>query len=222
MPWQESTLNVLIVFAHPEPASFSGALKDTAIETLGALGHDVEVSDLYADRFQPAGGPGDFTHQVAAPFDYLAEQRNATAGGSSSATILREQQKLMRADLLMFNFPMWWFGTPAILKGWIDQVLAAGFAYDRDSRFETGRFRGKRGMLTVTTGSLGDRYTKDGPLAYAPMQETLHPLHRGVFEYIGLTVLEPFIAYGVSRASEAERKAQLDAYSLHLTHQIAG
>lgn len=221
-PRREGALNVLIVFAHPEPASFSAALKDVAVETLGALGHAVEVSDLYADRFQPAGGRDDFTHRITEPFDYLAEQRRATAGGSSSAEILREQRKLGRADLLMFNFPMWWFGAPAVLKGWIDRVLAAGFAYDRDSRFETGRFRGRRGMLTVTTGSLGDRYSKDGPLAYAPMQETLHPLHRGVFEYIGLTVLDPFVAYGVARASDAERQAQLDAYRLHLERQLGG
>lgn len=210
----------MIVFAHPEPASFSGALKDVAVKTLGALGHGVDVSDLYADRFQPAGASQDFTHAVDDPFDYLAEQRKATAGGSYSAEILREQQKLMHADLLMLNFPMWWFGAPAILKGWIDRVLSAGFAYDRDSRFKTGRFRGKRGMLTVTTGSLEDRYMNEGPLAYASMQNTLHPLQRGVLEYIGLTVLEPFTAYGVSRASEAERQAQLDAYRTHLTHQI--
>lgn len=210
----------MIVFAHPEPASFSGALKDVAVDTLGALGHSTVISDLYAEGFQAVGGPGDFTHAITEPFDYLAEQRVATAGGSSSADILREQQRLIGADLLMFNFPIWWFGAPAILKGWVDRVIAADFAYDRNSRFRTGRFQGKRGMLTVTTGSVDDRYTKEGPVAFAPMQETLHPIHRGIFEYIGLTVLEPFVAYGVSRATDAERQAQLDAYRTHLQRHV--
>jgi NAD(P)H dehydrogenase (quinone) len=195
-------------------------LKDVAVDTLEALGYGVTVSDLYASRFAAVGTPHDFTHAVQEPFDYLAEQRTASAGNSYSAEIASEQRKLLEADVLLLNFPMWWFGAPAILKGWIDRVLAAGFAYDRDSRFETGRFRGKRGMLTVTTGSVHDRYSKDGPLAFAPMQETLHPLNRGVLEYIGMRALEPFVAYGVTRLPDAERQGLLDAYRTHLTCHI--
>jgi NAD(P)H dehydrogenase (quinone) len=53
-------MNVLLVYAHPEPASFNGALKDLAVEVLTGAGHSVEVSDLYAMRFDPVTGPGDF------------------------------------------------------------------------------------------------------------------------------------------------------------------
>lgn len=213
-------MNVLIVFAHPEPESFSGALKDVAVTTLRECGHDVVVSDLYRDGFSPVGDRHDFSHASEAPFVYQAEQRRAHREASYCASIASEQAKLSAADLVMFNFPLWWFGPPAILKGWIDRVMSVGFAYDSDRRFEDGGLSGRKGLLTVTTGSPAERFVKDGARAYAPMDETLLPLQKGLFPYVGMTGLEPFVAYAAARVDPATRTRYLADYRAHLEAQI--
>ena len=58
-------MNVLIVYAHPEPKSFNGAMKDLAVATLAGVGHVVTVSDLYAMRFNPVVGAEDFEGERA-------------------------------------------------------------------------------------------------------------------------------------------------------------
>jgi len=110
-------VRVLVVFAHPEPASFSAALKDVAVETLTRLGHTVVVSNLYAEGFNPVGGPDDVVHAPSCPFDYQGEQRRAASGGTFAPDIAERQRQVLGCDVLMLSFPMWWYGPPAILKG---------------------------------------------------------------------------------------------------------
>lgn len=122
-------MNVLIVHAHEEPKSFNGAMRDTAVTVLAESGHTVEVSDLYAMKFNPVGGKHDFT-ALADPdfFKYGVEQTKATEARKFAPDVVAEQEKLCRAGFLIFQFPLWWFGLPAILKGWVDRVFAAGLA----------------------------------------------------------------------------------------------
>ena len=76
-------MNVLIVYAHPEPSSFNGALKDLAVEVLTGAGQSVEVSELYALGFDPVTGPGDFLERARRDVFHLqTEQRHATATGT--------------------------------------------------------------------------------------------------------------------------------------------
>lgn len=213
-------MNILIVYAHPEPESFSGALKDVAVATLSAAGHSVEVSDLYRQRFSPVGDREDFDHATDSPFVYQAEQRRAHREASYCDAISLEQDKLLAADLLMLNFPLWWFGPPAILKGWIDRVMSVGFAYDSDRRFEDGGLKGRRGLITVTTGSPAERFVSGGARAYAPMDDTLLPLQKGLFHYVGITGLAPFVAYAAARVAPPVRERYLADYRRHLEQQI--
>lgn len=110
--------NVLIVYAHPEPKSFNAALCARAASALTAAGHDVTVSDLYGEGFDPLAGRHDFT-TVADPdrFHYQTEQAHAARHGGFSAELAREQARVEAADLLVLQFPLWWGGVPAILKG---------------------------------------------------------------------------------------------------------
>ena len=122
--------NVLIVHAHPEPKSLTSALKDLAVETLTAQGHAVQISDLYAANWKAVADRDDFLDQAQPDrLGYAAESRHAFATGSQSSDVEAEQQKLLWADAVLLSFPMWWFGMPAILKGWVDRVFAYGFAY---------------------------------------------------------------------------------------------
>ena len=204
-------MNVLIVYAHPEPRSFNGALKDLAVDVLTGAGHNVQVSDLYAMNFPAAGGPADFTERVnPALFGYQAEQ----AAGHFTPELQAEIDKLAWCDLLIFQFPLWWFSLPAILKGWVDRVFAFGFAYDRAKAYETGTFQNKIAMLSFTTGSPAPTYSKDG--RHGSIDELILHIQRGMLYFLGMKVLPPFIAYSAPRASDDERRAYLDAYRARL------
>ncbi|HYQ82555.1 MAG TPA: NAD(P)H-dependent oxidoreductase, partial [Rubrobacter sp.] len=208
-------MNVLIVYAHPEPASFNGALKDLAVEVLTGAGHSVEVSDLYAMGFSAVTGPGDFLDRARHDVFHLqTEQRHATATGTFVPEIQAEMDKLVRADLLIFQFPLWWVGPPAILKGWVDRVLAAGFSYGGANFFDQGIFRGKRALLSLTTGSGPTAFGPDG--LSGPIDAILWPLQHGTFYFVGMDVLPPFVAWNAPRVGEEGRKQYLEEYRQRL------
>lgn len=103
----------------------------------------------------------------------------------------------MRADLLVLIFPLWWGGLPAIVKGWFDRVCAYGVAYADGRRFERGYFVGRRAVLGLTTGGTTERFSAGG--SYGEMRHVLHSVRRCILEYLGLEVVEPFVAYAAPR-----------------------
>jgi len=204
-------MNVLIVYAHPEPQSFNGALKDTAVEVLSGAGHTVQVSDLYAMKFDPAGGPGDFLQREdPSCFRYQREQIHADKNGLFTPELAAEMEKLFWADLLIFQFPLWWFSLPAILKGWVDRVFAMGFSYDLGRAYDSGFFPKKKGMLVLTTGGPAAAYTPEGKNGYMP--DVLLHINRGMLHFLGLQVLPPFIAYAAARVPPEQRAEYLSAF----------
>ena len=213
---QNRRMNVLLVFAHPEPASFSAALKNEAVATLAQSGHAVTVSDLYAMGWNPALGPDEFAHDRA-DADYLdlsREQEHAHRNDSHAADVRAEQAKVAAADLVLFHFPVWWFGMPAILKGWVDRVFARGFAYSAGRKYERGHFKGKRAMLCITTGTASTLYEPDG--IDGNLLHVLWPIHNGMLAYTGFTVLPPYVAWMPGRVDAAARAAYLAGYRARL------
>jgi NAD(P)H dehydrogenase (quinone) len=208
-------VHVLIIYAHPEPTSFTGALKDRAVEALIGAGHTVEISDLYAEGFNPVAGRHDFT-TTANPerFHYQTEQELAAQSGTFAEDIKREQERLEAADLLVLQFPLWWGGPPAILKGWCERVLAYGFGYIDGRRFDSGLFKGRRAVFSVTTGGTPERFSSEG--VYGEIERVLYPTERLLLQYMGFEVIPPFVAYAAPRVSEAERKAYLDAWEVRV------
>jgi NAD(P)H dehydrogenase (quinone) len=209
-------VNVLIVYAHPEPKSFNGAMKDVAVATLRGAGHDVVVSDLYATRFSAVVGPGDFKgERVNGEFLGIAtEQTKAFETGTLAQDIVAEQEKLRSADLVILQFPIWWFGMPAILKGWADRIFARGFAYIAGRKYDTGMFRGKAAMVATTTGTSADTYAPDG--IDGDILNVLWPVHNGLLRYSGFDVYPPFVAYMPGRVGQAQRAACLEGYRKRL------
>jgi len=216
-------MNVLIVYAHPEPRSLNGSLKDFAVARLEAAGHTVRVSDLYAMRWKPLVDTGDdLDHEAGSRFDPSAASKRAFAAGRQSADIAGEQDKLRWADALVLQFPLWWFSMPAILKGWIDRVYAYGFAYgvgehsDRrwGERYGQGTMRGKRAMLIVTTGGWESHYSSRG--INGPIDDVLFPIQHGVLFYPGFDVLPPFLVHRTSRVDEARFAQVRDALGRRL------
>ena len=203
-------MKVLLVFAHPEPRSLNGALRDVAIKELEAQGHEVRVSDLYADRWKSEVDRADFPSLAPdAPFKPAKASGEAFAANALTEDVRAEHEKLLWADALILQFPLWWYTMPAILKGWVDRVYAYGFAYgvgehsDKHwgDRFGEGTFAGKRAMLLVTTGGWEEHYAARG--VNGPMDDLLFPINHGILYYPGYDVLPPFVAYRVDRLDEA-------------------
>ncbi len=213
-------MNVLIVLAHPEPKSFNGALFDTALETLRAAGHAVTVSDLYRMGFNPVSDRGNFL-TVKDP-EYLklqVEETYATEQQGFAPEIEAEIRKIEACDLMILQFPLWWFGLPAILKGWFDRVLAMSRTYGYGNIYQTGKFRGKRALLSLTTGGPEAAYIKGG--FNGDIDAVLRPIQRGILQFVGFDVLAPHIVYGPVRVDDATRQAWLAEWKNRL-QEIAG
>ena len=209
-------MKVLIVHAHPNPQSFNGALTTTAVQALTSQGHQVQVSDLYALGWNAILGSGEFPNPDNCDyFDPAKEQEHAYKTGTVCLDVAREQAKVMDADLLILQFPVWWFSMPAILKGWVDRVLSRGFAYASGHKYDTGLLKGKRAMLSLTTGTASTLYAPSG--IDGDLHHILWPIHNGILAYTGFTVLAPFTAWMPSQVSLEERERYLQAYAQRLT-----
>ncbi len=208
-------MHTLLVYAHPEPQSFTHALLEQAKRTLAETGHSFEVSDLYGEAFNPVAGRHDFmTVADSESFAYQKEQALAAQCQGFAADIEREQQRVGRAELTIFFFPLWWGAPPAILKGWFDRVMAFGFAYVDGTRFETGLFKGKRAMACVVTGGTAKRFSEGG--TYGAMSQVLWPFQHCALEYLGQECLDPFVAYAAPRIEEAARHRYLAEWNQRL------
>ncbi|HVZ44192.1 MAG TPA: NAD(P)H-dependent oxidoreductase [Ramlibacter sp.] len=204
-------MNVLTVFAHPEPRSFGRALLDAGSSALRSAGHEVTVSDLYAMNFNPVAGPGDFSaRRFPQALQYDREQKFAHQHNAFAPDIQAEIDKLLGCDLLILQFPLWWFSVPAIMKGWIDRVLVNGVAYGTGRRFDTGGMRGKRAMIATTTGCYPEMMAPDGLLAAFDIN--LWHLQHGTLAYSGFDVLPAFKAWSIQYTDEASRAGYIEAY----------
>ena len=207
-------MKVLVVYWHPEPQSFNGAMFRTACETLARAGHEVKTSDLQEMNFNPVSGRDNFT-TVNDPnyFKQQTEEMHATEMNGFAADIESEIEKLEWCDLLILQFPLWWFGLPAVLKGWVDRVFAMGRTYCGGRIYEDGVYRGKRVLLSLTTGGPEEGYSKG--VARGDMTAILLPIHRSML-FVGFDILAPQLVYGPVRMTDEEREQQLATYDERL------
>lgn len=210
---KEICMNVLIVFAHPEARSFNGALKDTAVDTLTDQGHNVQVSDLYSMRWKSQLDQHDIPGErnSADFFNAPAEQEKMERTTGATPDVRTEQEKMQWCDLMIFQFPVWWFGMPAILKGWVDRTFTRGFAYKSGQKYDSGVFRGKRAMICATTGTASSLYEPDG--IDGDINHILWPIHNGIFHYAGFDVLPPFMAWSADNTSPTVREGYLNQWA---------
>ncbi len=203
-------MNILLVFAHPEPRSLGASLRDVAVRELETQGHTVRVSDLYAEGWKSEIDRADFP--LLGPDERLkvaAASGEAFAADALTADVKAEQDKLLWADVVILQFPLWWFTMPAILKGWVDRVYSYGFAYGVGEHSDTrwgdrygeGTLAGKRAMLLVTAGGWEEHYSARG--INGPIDDLLFPINHGILFYPGFDVLPPFVVYQADRINEA-------------------
>jgi NAD(P)H dehydrogenase (quinone) len=211
-------MKTLIVYAHQEKNSFNSALKEKSVSVLRQMNHEIVISDLYAMNFKAVADREDF-RGIGQPdhINYLMEQKKATAAGTLSPDILAEQNKIQWADLIIFHCPVWWFSVPAILKGWFDRVLTAGFAWDFGKIYNKGLLVGKKAMLVVTTGGPAESYSAQGPHG-VDIQQVLYTVNHGTLYFCGMAVLPPFVAFSVLQTGDDGRKKYLTQYEERLNN----
>ena len=216
-------MNIFLVYAHPEPKSLNGSLKDFTVQRLQSAGHTVQVSDLYAMHWKATVDANDSLDGAAGErFDASLASALAFERGRQSPDIAREQEKLLWADAVILQFPLWWYAMPAILKGWVDRVYAYGFAYGVGEhsdthwgdRFGQGTLAGKRAMLMVTAGGWESHYAPRG--INGPIDDLLFPIQHGILYYPGFDVLPPFVVYRTGKTDEARYAKLCDALGQRL------
>jgi NAD(P)H dehydrogenase (quinone) len=208
-------VRLFIVHAHHEPASFNSALTREATASLSAAGHEVVVSDLYAMGFDPVSDRRNFK-TVKDP-NYLKQQNEesyASENNGYAVELQAEMDKLAWCDALILQFPLWWLGLPAILKGWVDRVFAVGRTYGGGRYFNRGILAPRRAMCSVTVGGPADAYSSVG--AYGPLDPILRPINHGILGFVGFAVVEPFVVHAPARMSQEGRVDCLRAYRSRL------
>jgi NAD(P)H dehydrogenase (quinone) len=183
-------MNILIVYAHPNPRSFNHAILEVVEATLRERGRATRVHDLYQMQFR----------SVLDGEDLLRNWR-----GDLPVDTRREQDAVRWAQGLVFIYPIWWFGPPAILKGWIDRVFTRKFAFDFGPEGMRGLLIHERALIVNTLGGDEASYQKEGwhDLLVRPMAE-------GVLGACGVRKVIHRAFYQVTTVSQPERQAMLD------------
>ncbi|UCV08719.1 NAD(P)H-dependent oxidoreductase [Dechloromonas denitrificans] len=152
-------MNTLVVIAHPLSNSLTQALAQVAIKSLTAAGHEVVVENLYDVGFSPVLTEAERQSYYRLPFD--------------ASAIAGQVERLLAAEALVLVFPTWWFGFPAILKGWFDRVWGPGVAYDHASDLGPIRPRLLNLKHALAITSLGSPWWVDRLLMWQPVRRIL-------------------------------------------------
>lgn len=186
-------MKTLLVYCHPDEASFVAALRDRVVTTLEGRGDEVRVTDLYAEDFDPV---------------FSAEEHAAHLDEGAHPDASAHVEDLLWCERVVLVYPTWWSGQPAMLKGWIDRAFVRGAAWDLPpgAKRVHGRLRNVRRLVVVTThGSPKWVNALQGEPGKRVVTRTLravcHPMART--SWIAM--------YGLDRSTPEQRRAFLDA-----------
>ncbi len=183
-------MRILLVLAHPDPSSFNHAVAKALSEGLKDAGHEVDLLDLHAEGFRPEMTAGDLR---------VAE------GGTPDPAVRAHQERVRAASGLAFVFPVYWFGPPALMKGFIDRVLFQDFAFRflPGGRVE-GLLRHGKALVLCTAGASSLLYRTFG--FHRPMKRVLVDW---TLKMCGVKTVKLEIFHGLTEASEERRRGFL-------------
>ena len=191
-------MRCLIVVAHPLKESLCQSLATIVRETLTKAGHEVDFADLYAEAF---------------PAVMTAEERiahNAVPDNSGPDSL-----RLASAEALVLVFPTWWFGFPAILKGWFDRVWLPGLAFDIPSKGSAlvPRLSRLRHVIAVTT--LGSPRWVDWFVLRQPVRRILK------YALAGTCAPQARFRYLAMHSAEAVSAARFEAFGARIRRSLS-
>ena len=197
----QTNKRTLVVIAHPAKESFNHALKTEIVNGLIEIGHEVQIRDLYEYSFDAVLGADDW--------------RSYSDVSKETAVDVRDEQLLIQwADHLIFIYPTWWWGPPAILKGYLDRVLLPGFAYLANEEGIKGLLTDKKVYIFQTTGSDKEFLQSSG------FEKSIKEMMRtGVFGFCGAEVMHHEFIPEIQSKNLEERKKILSSFRPFI-HQL--
>ena len=180
----------LVIAVHPNPKSFNHAVVETYTSALIERKHRVECRDLYAANFNPV----------------LSARDLAGIGHGKAAKDIREEQAaIRRADVMTLVSPLWWSGFPAMLKGYLDRVFCAGFAYVIKQGDYLPGLTGKKGVIITTSGASKEELRSSGTLRAL---KTVYD--EGLMQFCGIEMLKHLYLGGIDPSlSQADGEKRL-------------
>jgi putative NADPH-quinone reductase len=192
-------VNAYVVYCHPDPESFTAAVCRRAVEALEAAGHQVRTSDLYADDFEPAISVDEEMNRLTPP------HRPEIAGYCDN---------LQWCDTLVFVYPTWWSGQPAMLTGWLDRVLIRRVAWDVTDNATriTAQLTNIRRLVAITT------HGSSRLINLAEGETGRRVIGRAVRALCHRSARTTWLAmYDIDRSSAEQRNAFLDRVEQRIT-----
>ncbi|MBB4688881.1 NAD(P)H-dependent oxidoreductase [Amycolatopsis jiangsuensis] len=197
-------MHLLTVFSHPFTDKYPAAVMDALNEPFRREGHSVDVLDLHAENFDPRFTEADHAHFW---------------GGPVPADVAVMHRRVEAADRLAFVFPVYWWGMPALMKGWLERVFTGGWAYqfgkgvqDRGKEPPSALLGNVPTILIGIGGSSRRTYAKYG---YDEAMRT--QLDVGTFVYCGITDVESHLIHDVEGEHNRDNRAQ----GLKQIHEVA-
>lgn len=210
------------VYTHPRRDSLNRHLLRAGSVALSEQ-YGVTVSDLYADGFNPELSERDLGSLSGVSGNLAELTGDAYARGEVEPEVSREQERLAASELLVLQFPLWWYGPPAMLKGWVDRVLQTGFAQGEldettglPRRYGDGLLMGRKALIIVTAGD--DQRTLGPRGVSGDLESLLFPLTHGALWYVGIEALDLHVVYDADGIDGAGRQQQAE----RLIKRIAG
>jgi NAD(P)H dehydrogenase (quinone) len=189
---------ILVVYCHPNPTSFTHAVYRQVLAGLHASDCDVDALDLYAEGFDPV---------------LVVNEHYRRRDLDKVAYTLRHRERIASCDAMVFVYPVWWGGFPALLKGFIDRTFVSGLTYTFHDRpktalFPTGLMRGKDAHFF---------YTLDSPWLFAFVDPGWLANYFTVFSYCGFSAVRRYYLARLKLTSQETRERWLDAVRLRAT-----
>ncbi len=193
-------MHILVVIDHPDPKSLTHALAHRFGAGATQAGHTVEVADLHAEGFDPRWSIADI---------------EADNGDGAPLDVIKEQKRIEICDAVCFAFPLFWFGMPAMMKGWLDRVWSWGWAYDQLEDHNKSLQKARTAILLVPAGA--------NPNAWEPYPKIEQAMRNiwctGTLGYFGFTKKHVHILNGSTGSQERREglltKAYEAGFSLH-------
>lgn len=188
-------MKILTVFSHPFRNNYPGAVMDAFHEPFEQRGYSIDILDLHGEGFDPRFTPMDHAHFW---------------GGPLSEDIALMHRRFEQADRLAFIYPVYWWGMPAMMKGWIERVFTGGWAYqygigvqDRGSKPLQSLLGNIPTVLIGIGGAKEETYDKYGYGQAMRIQTDL-----GIFAYCGITDVQSHLITDVEAVQNAAKRTQ--------------
>lgn len=192
-------MKILIIYTNHHSKSFNWQLLSYLKDKLIEEGHELVVRDLYRQDFDPVLRVDDFER---------------ISSGTPPEDIAREQSFVRWADLILFIYPIWWGGMPAILKGYIDKTFSWGFAYRSNGNGVHPLLTDKKALVMTTLGQSREEYEKGMFQAMSLINS------QGIFGFCGVEVVDQLYFASIHNAGELEKDTYL-RQALHAVQKVA-